>query len=143
MFHISFGASNFIKHRTQDELLCKYMSDIEKEYQISTGLQDYGLGLGVRATQMEGSFGTRKSITPCAGSRPERRKQRSCTSSSASTQRTQSTRRRLAELKETKAAKETSETELRWSPPKRTPNLLSAKSANSLLWSAVIPAKSN
>ena len=36
------------------------MSDIEKEYQISTGLQDYGLGLGVRATQMEGSFGTQK-----------------------------------------------------------------------------------
>ena len=33
----------------------------------------------------------RKSITPCAGSRPGRRKQRSCTSSSASTQRTQYT----------------------------------------------------
>ena len=34
-------------------------------------------------------------------------------------------------------------TVLRWSPPKRTPNLLSAKAANTLLWSAVILAKSN
>ena len=45
MFHISLGASNFTKHGTQDELLCKYMPDFEKEYQITTGLQDYGLGL--------------------------------------------------------------------------------------------------
>ena len=45
VFHISFGASNFTKHGTQDELLCKYMPDFEKEYQITTGLQDYGLGL--------------------------------------------------------------------------------------------------
>ena len=37
-------------------------------------------------------------------------------------------------------AKSCRETELRWSPPKRTPNLLSAKAANTLLWSAVIPA---
>ena len=43
VFHISFGASNFTKHGTLDELLCKYMSDFEKEYQIDTGLQDYGL----------------------------------------------------------------------------------------------------
>ena len=35
-------------------------------------------------------------------------------------------------------AKSCRETELRWSPPKRTPNLLSAKAANTLLWSAVI-----
>ena len=39
----------------------------------------------VRATAMEGSFGTRRSITRCDGSRRGRRRRRSCTSSSAST----------------------------------------------------------
>ena len=43
VFHISFGSSNFTKHGTLDDVIGKYMTDFEKEYQITPDIQDYGL----------------------------------------------------------------------------------------------------
>ena len=43
VFHISFGTANFTKPGTLDDVIDKYLSDAENDYQIKTKVKDYGL----------------------------------------------------------------------------------------------------
>ena len=43
VFHISFGTANFTKPGTLDDVIDKYLSDAENDYQINSKAKDYGL----------------------------------------------------------------------------------------------------
>ena len=45
MFHFSFGTSNYTKSGSLDEVIDKYLSKYEEEYNISSERKDYGLRL--------------------------------------------------------------------------------------------------
>ena len=45
VFHFSFGTSNYTKSGSLDDVIEKYLSKFEEEYNISTKIKDYGLRL--------------------------------------------------------------------------------------------------
>ena len=45
VFHLSFGTSNYTKSGSLDDVIEKYLSKFEEEYNISTKIKDYGLRL--------------------------------------------------------------------------------------------------